>query len=117
MRNPDDHVPFITSHVVDAIGNRFTKGVAGEVIDQDRVRGATPLVAWILKEPDQFLFLGIHANHRPAAPQKRLAPSHDILKLLIAPERLLARAKRLWFTRSEYALNFNNRLMVGALTA
>jgi hypothetical protein len=91
MRNPDDHIAFIPSHIIDAIGNRFADRVTGKVIDQDRMRRAAPLAARVLEETNQFLLLGIHANHRPTTVQKRFSSLRNVPKLFIPSRRLLAR--------------------------
>jgi hypothetical protein len=55
----------------------------------DFVRSTTPLVARIFKPANQFLLLGIYANHWSASAQKCLPLSGNVLKLLVAPGRLL----------------------------
>ena len=51
MRNPNNHIACIASHMVDAeIGNRFADSVTGKVIDQDRMRRAAPLAARVFEQ-------------------------------------------------------------------
>jgi hypothetical protein len=67
MGHSDHHVSFIPSDIVNAIGNSFPDRSTGKVIHMDFVRSTTPLVAWIFKPANQFLLLGIHANHWSAS--------------------------------------------------
>src|ERR1043166_5987655 len=91
MRTANRDIPAIAADVVDAIGNRFTASLAGEVVHIDFADLLTPDPAGVSEVADQLLFLGIHTDHRPLLAQKRLAHPGNVADLLTPPGRRPAR--------------------------
>ena len=63
-RLPDVDHAMIAQQIIDPVGHGPPTGRAGKVMHQHRFRLARPGLARIFEITDQFLLLGIHADHR-----------------------------------------------------
>ena len=62
--------PLVAEQIVEAVRNRDPFGQRGIVVEVDGQRLPTQRSARVFEPADEFAFLGIHADHRPALPQK-----------------------------------------------
>jgi hypothetical protein len=82
--------------VVDPVRVRLAQGRVDEVVDLDPlgVPGGPPLAAVVLVWPDQFLLLGVHADHRLARVAVfgglvvEIGELHVAIRMLVALDRL-----------------------------
>jgi len=63
-RRADRDVPSLVRNVVNAVGNCTALGVAGKVVNRNRVRFLPPQGSPVFEIPNQFSVFRVHANHR-----------------------------------------------------
>ena len=85
--------------IVDAIGNRSAQRIVRKVVRIDPFRRLPPCPSCILEVANQFLFLGVNADHRLALHQIPGALIRDVAKLavtvgMVAPPACLTLARK-----------------------
>lgn len=91
VRETNDDLSFIASHIIDTIRDGAAFGSTRKVIHFDSARRRPPLRARLLEVADQFFLLGIDTNDRPFPAQKCLAAFSQIAELLRRAQRLACR--------------------------
>lgn len=93
----------VAFRIIDAIGGRPTFGVVEKIVVVDLLRFLAPCLAVVLEVPDQFLFLGIHADPGVARTTEIQTLFGNVTKLPIALGVLLACMQHLAMTpQSEF---------------
>src|SRR5208337_172810 len=81
-------VAAIVVQVIDAVRNCFANSLRFKIVVVDCFGGLAPTPSSVLKVANQLFFLGIYADHGPAAAQKKLLLGMNVFKLRI-PIRML----------------------------
>src|SRR6266849_5953217 len=81
----DTHPGFVTTHIIDAVGDRFTFAWVGKVVhlDFDRFSLRPPATARILEISQGFLLLGIDRDRWLALTLLRQHPPVDVAELTV----------------------------------
>lgn len=92
--------------IIDARGGCPTFGVSEKIVVVDLLRFLAPCLAAVFELPNQFLFLGVHADPRVARTTKIQALFGNVAKLQIAFGVLLSRVQHFAMTpQSEFLLS------------
>jgi hypothetical protein len=70
--------------VIDAIWNGSAKGITWKIMGVDHLWLVAPYSSSILEIADQFLLLGIRADHRISGVKKQLLDARDIPELAVS---------------------------------
>ena len=87
VRRSDDDSAIATSHIVDAVGNRHTLGIAWEVVHVDIDWRPAPRATLVLERTNEFSLLRVYADDRLIALLEGVGEPIDPSKLPIANRR------------------------------
>src|SRR3989442_1222193 len=81
--HPDVDTTLVSSHVIDAEGDRLAFGRSGEVVLVNLFGLSAPCLPVISELPDQFLLLGVYTDDGQTLSGKALPLGRDILELCV----------------------------------